>query len=224
LLIIGFSVCTIPSFAQTTEEFTENDSLLTHTPRFNKSLGIGIVSGSLTKVETQYLSEGDRDISYDGIFTIGGRVSCGIKKYLLVDFTYLYAKDSKLAQTDSMHRPNKHNFFDLSAHWIANPESRVNYYATTGLSYVMNHYDEGGLPGYDQVFNAFGANLGIGMYINVDWFKFGLFTITAEWKIDVLFQRTTMNIMSADQKTTTQIERSTFYSVPQFGITFYPKF
>lgn len=225
LIAICSSTLTLAAQAEATDDTLAETTA--HVPRFHKGLGIGPVFGSLTTVDTHFLTEGEKDISNEGIFAYGGRLSYGLEKYLLLDFTYIYGKNTKPTEKDATHGPNHHTFFDLSAHWIPNYESRVNYYATTGLSYIMNHYDDGGPVGYDHKFNVLGVNLGIGFNINIDCFKFGLLNLTAEWKVTFPFKRTTATIVDPadpDKKLTKKIEMSTFYSIPQFGIIFYPNF
>ena len=227
LLLIAICSSTFTLAAQNEAENETPAESTAHTPRFHKVLGIGPVFGSLTTVDTHFLTEGEKDISNEGIFAYGGRVSYGLEKYLLLDFSIIYGKNTKPTRDDATHGPNHHTFFDLSAHWIPNYESRVNYYATTGLSYIMNHYDDGGPVGYDHKFNVLGVNLGLGFNVNIDCFKFGLLNLTAEWKVTFPFKRTTATILDPadpNKELTKQVEMSTFYSIPQFGIIFYPNF
>lgn len=227
LLLIAICSSTLTLAAQEEAGNETPAESTAHKPRFHKVLGIGPIFGSLTTVDTQFLPEGEKDISNEGIFVYGGRVSYGLENFLLLDFSVIHGKDTKPTQKDATHGPNYHTFFDLSAHWIPNHESRVNYYATTGLSYIMNHYDDGGPVGYDHKFNVLGVNVGLGFNINIDCFKFGLVNLTAEWKVTFPFKRTTATILDPDdpnKKLTKQVEMSTFYSIPQFGIIFYPNF
>ncbi|HRE56734.1 MAG TPA: TatD family hydrolase [Candidatus Kapabacteria bacterium] len=231
------------------EEVFETEKVL---PKWwqNKNIGVSFSLSTNTIVETLTgLDTNNRfSTSFEGLFAFGGGVSYSLFDWLNVEGSYLYSRNTKVAeqQVDSNGNqlPNTHQSINLSVRTLANPYAKVNFFGTIGMSYLINRVWAGkstdirDINNYapdDQLLlsvNQLGINVGAGFSINIPT-SFGMFQPTAEWRLDFPFAsdiRTIPvardgvdqngNIIPAPRKT---FEVSTFYSLPRFTLYFYPQ-
>ncbi len=158
---------------------------------YRKYIGIAPVIGFNTIVYTytlpknDYLLAGEKDVSMEGIIAYGGSISIGPLEYLVIQFTYLYSKNEKLAREwDYTLNPNFHRFYEISTHWISNPTGRIGIYGTLGYSVIHNLYGREKVkdPGYLESISS-GINVGIGAYINIPT-AYGLIVPTFGWRLN----------------------------------------
>ncbi len=195
------------------EEFIDEtpDSLALFNP-YEKFIGIGLVLGTNTAVETNYLTAGEKDISYEGILAIGGAITYNVFDYLIVEAAYNYSKNTKIAEIwNYTIEPSIYQNIELATHWIINPYSRVNFYGTIGLTYFMNSFNT--VPD-----KQIGWNSGVGMYINIPT-SIGLLNISGEWRINFETE-TKKQHYGGDLENL--VDTKSFYSIPRLTLLFYP--
>ena len=212
----------------------------------NKTVGVSFSLSTNTIVETATaLDTNSRfSTSFEGLFAFGGGVSYSLLDWLNVEGSYLYSRNTKVAerQLDSKRNqlPNTHQSFNLSVRTIANPYAKVNFFGTIGMSYLINKVWAGkstdpGSPDYapdDQLLlsvNQLGLNAGAGFSINIPT-SFGMFQPTAEWRLDFPFASDNRLIQLGPDNEELGIyaprknyEVATFYSLPRFTLYFYPQ-
>lgn len=213
-----------------------------------KNIGVSFSLSTNTIVETATgLDTNIRSsTSFEGLFAFGGGLSYSLLDWLNVEGSYLYSRNTKVAeqQLDSRGNqlPNTHQSFNFSVRTIANPYAKVNFFGTIGLSYLINKVWAGkstdvNSPDYapdDQLLlsvNQLGMNAGAGFSINIPT-SFGMFQPTAEWRLDFPFASDNRLIPLAPDRVENgqtiyaprkNFEVSTFYSLPRFTLYFYPK-
>lgn len=212
-------------FAQENEEYTKGDETLIH-----KVLGIGLVLGTNTVVDT-YQPNG-QDISQDGLFTYGGTLTYHPLKWAFTQFSFVYFKNNKpFVDSKGVLDPIKSSMYELAFGVIPNPESRVNFFLFTGYSITSKTSSK-----YDWTINKktvlednnSGILAGLGFFANIPIEGAGLFTINAEWRLNFLLTSTVLDydprIDYTDPNYKKPTEFTTFFSVPRFGISWYPPF
>lgn len=198
---------------------------------FPKTWGIGPLFGANTIVDMY--PEGDKRSS-DGIFAIGGFVQYRALRYLILEGTYTYSKNSTLSKRFDVD-PNYHNTIELTTHWIPNPSGRINFFGTLGLTYFMNkvgvndYANNGKSNKYFDEENELGMNGGFGILINFNLpNKAGVLGVIGEWRVMYKFaarkytydnRRNPLTETALFNKPT---ETSTFFSIPRLGIAWYP--
>jgi TatD DNase family protein len=195
---------------------------------FSKFIGFGPAFGLNTVIETIYRPEGPQPLSYEGLFTYGVVINYGIFDFLVLDGSYLYSKNNKIAQLNPGLGPNVNNTFTLSGHWIPNPYSRINFYGITGVSAFYNKTNLGGGGGKPEDNTIrYGFNTGVGFYLNIPIENIGMFCLDAQWLIN--FQFGTYNgyyctNCTDSSKVYKAVEATSWYSIPRFSIIWYPEF
>jgi len=210
-VISGFTA--IPSFSK------DND----FDDPYIKGLGIGFNLGTNTIVETQYYKNLQKSISYEGIVFYGGAISYSLIDYLVLEAGYNYSKNTKIVQTsEDLEGPNIHQVVELTAQWIANPHSRINFFGTTGLSMFWNTLNVG--RGYLESKDApIGFNIGIGLKINIPIKGVGLINPVLEWRINWAPSRVSTFTYWDRREQPVEIESNKFFSMPRLAIMFYPE-
>lgn len=184
--------------------------------------------------------------SFEGLFAFGGGVSYSLFNWLNVEGSYLYSRNTKVAerQLDSKGNqlPNTHQSINVSVRTIANPYAKVNFFGTIGMSYLLNRVWAGkstdirDVDNYapdDQLLlsvNQLGLNAGAGFSINIPT-SFGMFQPTAEWRLDFPFASDIRQVQLSPDPIDPNLPRAprknfevaTFYSLPRFTLYFYPK-
>ncbi len=209
------------------EEFIEGEMQEEFINPFEKFIGFGPFLAFNTIVETQYRSEIDKeakdiDISHEGLSAYGAFITFSPLDFLVADVAYVYSKDTKNSDELEGVDPSIFQLVEFSLHWIPNPYNRVNFFGTTGVTYIHNS-----IGGYQEnkISNLFGINAGLGIYINIES-PVGLFTPTFEWRIDFALHRGTGVWFTGDdpdQPDIKEVDNSIFYSLPRIGFIWYPK-
>lgn len=200
---------------------TEQAEQLEHP--YPKFIGISPIIGVNTIIQTQYLKTGaEADISYEGIPAFGAAVAFSTFDWLILQATYLYSKNTKVSdEWVGLIKPNIHQMFELSGHFVANPYSRVCFYGIVGGTLFLNSYN-------GNASTKIGPNAGLGFYFNLP-FDFGLFTINAEWKLNFIIGKSQSSRGVKDSVDPTKvvvedIDVSEIFSIPRFSLHFYPAF
>ncbi len=197
---------------------------------FVRFIGFGPVIGTNTVVQSQLISqkEGgtlDKSVSYDGIVAYGGRIMYGVTDYLLLEGAYTYSKNTKISEENVNIDPFTYTVYNLSSHWIPNPKNRINFFATIGMTYFSSNisiYDEVLDARVPKTNNQLGMNVGLGMFFNFDMDTYGMLTLSAEWRVDFKFGSEAMSVeIEGDSR---PAEVSEFFSIPRFGVIWYPPF
>lgn len=190
------------------EKNIEEEELIHPYPKF---IGIGPIFGTNTVVETYFIDGGDNDVSYEGLFAIGGALTYGVFDYLVLELAYNYSKNTKIAEKyDYTLEPSIYQNLEFCTHWVLNPYSRVNFYGTLGITCFFNSFDD--VPN-----KQIGPNAGLGFFINIP-FNVGLLNVAAEWRINFETESKPQFDPDSDKFVDTQ----SFYSIPRLTILFYP--
>ncbi len=243
IILLMFLFSTSLSFAQANDEYEDADTLnydnnyenneeeatdkeLLHP--YDKIFGFGPLIGTNTIVETYSIpNQPDDEVSYEGLIAVGGSVSYGgLYDFLVLEATYIYSKNQKIADDHNLIDPknpilpNIHHVVELTAHWIANPYGRVNMFVTTGFTFFFNNRN-----GVQS--NKVGMNGGLGFYINVPVKGVGLFVIAAEVRLNFEFGTYDGFKYERDENlklVKTESRNSEFFSIPRVGILWFPNF
>lgn len=226
MLVMGIALFTQTTYAQDdyryNDEYIEDEADYEKAP-YPKFIGIGGFFGTNTIVESQVFIEDsnipDKNISYEGISSMGGTVTFGgLAEYLLLQVGYAYSKNTKVQETSPGALPNIHQLIELSSLWIPNPHNKINVFGAIGPSYIMNS-----INGVDN--SQIGLNAGVGFIFNVPIKGAGLLNFTAEWRLNFELSAIEREIeVQANPVVTTNIESKNFYSIPRLNIIFYPEF
>lgn len=194
----------------------------------HKVLGIGFVLGTNTVVDT-YKPNG-QDISQDGLFTYGANLMYHPFKWAFTQFSFVHFKNNKPnVDSKGVLDPIKSNLYELTVGVIPNPESRVNFFLFTGYSLTYKTDSK-----YDWINNQKivtedtnpGILAGLGFFANIPIDGAGLFVINAEWRLNFLVNSTVLDydprIDYKDPNYKKPTEFTTFFSIPRFGVTWYP--
>ncbi len=201
---------------------------------FERFIGFGPVIGANTVVQSQAITntEGEiinKSISYDGIVAYGGRVLWGVTDYLLLEGAYTYSKNTKIAEENVNIDPFTYTVYNLSSHWIPNPRNRINFFATAGLTYFSSNisvFDEVSGLRVPKTNNQMGMNFGLGLFVNFNMNDYGMLTLSAEWRVDFKLANEDMTVVEYDgsKEVPLKADVSEFFSIPRFGIIWYPPF
>jgi hypothetical protein len=201
---------------------------------FKRFIGFGPVIGANTVVQSQAITntEGEiinKSISYDGIVAYGGRVLWGVTDYLLLEGAYTYSKNTKIAEENVNIDPFTYTVYNLSSHWIPNPRNRINFFATVGLTYFSSNisvFDEVSGLRVPKTNNQMGMNFGLGLFVNFNMNDYGMLTLSAEWRVDFKLANEDMTVVEYDgsKEVPLKADVSEFFSIPRFGIIWYPPF
>lgn len=226
-ILLIFFVIPFTSFAQTeVEEYYEDEEEF-YNP-YTKFIGFGPYFSTNTIVDTYYKNVGEQDISYDGIFTYGGAVSYSPEDYVIVELSYLYSKNKKSKERQELVMgPNIHHTFELAGKWIPNPNSKINFFGVTGVSLILNSFNQGSIR--EDNSNRFAINTGLGLITNFPIEGAGLFNIVLEWRLNFILGKTDVAYYTKfdqyfpDENISTA-PVSSFFSMPRAGIVWYPNF
>ncbi len=195
---------------------------------FKRFIGFGPVIGTNTIVQSQLIhvtpdSTLDKSISYEGVVAYGGRVVWGATDYLLLEGAYTYSKNTKVTEDNPGIEPFTYSVYNLTSHWIPNPRNRINFFGSIGLTYFTSRVavlqeDIRVMESSSQM----GLNFGIGLAANFNLDSYGLLALTAEWRIDFKLNEEQQAIQ--EHKNTYRGDVSEFFSIPRFGIIWYPPF
>lgn len=219
------------------EEIVWEDSLQQIENPIEKFIGFGPILGINTIVDTYYPD--NQDLSYEGLFAAGGTIIYGgTFDWVIAQLSLIYSYNKKPTIDtkiyDSLHPlpANEHYFTELSLDWIINPHSRVNFYLITGVSNITNissQYDSAKYPlQYRETVNKLGFITGLGFFVNIPIKNAGLFCLNAEWRLNFMLGRNKTQydprFRPPDNNYYKPSENSTFYSIPRFGIIWFPPF
>jgi TatD DNase family protein len=218
LMLLFFLLTFSPVYAQSImddierENNIEEEELIHPYPKF---IGIGPVFGTNTVVETYFIDGGDYDVSYEGLFVVGGALTYGVFDYLVIELAYNYSKNKKIAEKwDYTLEPSIYQNLEFCTHWILNPYSRVNFYGTLGITGFFNSFN--GKPN-----KQIGPNAGLGFFVNIP-FDIGLLNLAAEWRINFEIETKPQNKPNVDPELGEFVDTRSFYSIPRLTILFYP--
>jgi hypothetical protein len=195
---------------------------------FHKHLGIGLILGTNTIVESY--TPNPQDISYEGLFAVGGTLHYAVFDYLIVTGSYVYSKNKKLLDKYPDANPNIHQQLELTTNFLINPHSRINFFGMLGVSSLMNSYAKPDSTSITSTTtdNKFGINTGVGFYINIPISGAGTFTVVAEWKLDFSLGSTSLPYDPrkgiSDPAFNNPVELSSFFSIPRLSIVWFPEF
>ncbi|MDA3844499.1 MAG: TatD family hydrolase [Candidatus Kapabacteria bacterium] len=186
-----------------------------------KLLGFGVIIGTNTAIDTYIYPNGDdTDISYEGMLAPGFGLYYSPLDFLILETTYIYSKNQKIVQIDDFGNvlvdPSIYHIFNLSSRWIVNPYSKINFFATGGVTFFHNSIN-------NVINDEIGWNAGIGAIINIP-IKGGLLDVILEWKLDfeseekdaILYKRIDGDWNKLDLK------RSSWYSIPRLTVIYFP--
>jgi len=232
-LILLFFIFSFIAYAQ--ESQSEIDDL----NPYPKLVGIGFTAGTNTVVNT-YKPEG-QDVSEEGLFASGGSLTGYPLDMVFFQITYLQWENDKpfkfTKKSDTTRiflDPEKSNQFEFAIGVIPNPHSKVNFFLLTGYSTSKRNYtqidwltDPNGLKLYlsDRKDALIG---GLGFIANIPIEGAGVFTLSAEWRLNFLLNSTVLDvdprkdINSPEYRKKT--EYTTFYSIPRVTISWFPPF
>jgi TatD DNase family protein len=198
---------------------------------YRKNIGIGLFGGTNTQINVITYENGDKqDKTTEGVSALGGTLSYGgIADFLLLTANYTYSLDTKVVDRakesgDFDVSPTLYNFYSASAHWIVNPTSRINFFATTGFTFyntTFNYKNTSGKIDYQPVTVSSSCfRSGIGIIGNIPIEGVGLFTITGEWRLD--FQLSSSDGREYSQGKAVPVTFQPYYSIIMGTISWYP--
>jgi TatD DNase family protein len=227
VLFVGLLFAFTNLYAQQNDEDTTN--IQPKNGYINKILGIGFVLGTNTVVDTYKPS--DQDVSHDGLFTYGGNIIYHPLSWTFIQASYLHFEDKKPAiDAPGILDPIKSNLYETAIGFIANPYSRVNFFALTGISYTnrtSSSYNFLTQKKTILIDNKYGMLFGLGFFANIPISGAGLFVLSAEWRLNFVSGSTKLNYDPRYNYTDTEnynkpSEFTSFFSIPRFGIIWYP--
>lgn len=202
------------------DEYTEQ--------RYQKLIGLGFTFGTTTIVENRYFDIGTESLSSESILALGGEVSYVPFDFMHLKLGYVFSENSEpvddaRAQNEvlppeerfPLPEPNRHTLIELTALFTPNPGARVEFFGAAGATLFFNELN-------GEQFQRQGLTFSIGAMVNIYEFDWGLFGLTAEWKVNAEIGRTTANIFDGDN--IRQVELSNFFSIPRATLYFYPRF
>ncbi len=228
LLIFSFTVTLLKAqseddnYGDDEEYFDEgpDNTLVNPYPKF---IGISLYGGLNTPVETYDLKAGEDSRSSPGFAAFGGGINYSPADYVVIEASYIYSKNTKYQKEWEAKGvawdPDIYHMYEIGAHWIPNPYSRINFFATTGLSYLHMSLNK-------KVTKKMCISTGIGFMGNINT-SIGLIDVVAEWRLNFALGSNELIIPIGKNLdgtvATEQTTSTTFFSLPRFGIVFYPK-
>jgi hypothetical protein len=231
LLLLLLMISTATAFSQRYDDSGYNDENSKEFEEadenpYKKFIGFGPGLGLNTIVVTQMLPQGENSISYDGLLAYGGCFTYSPLSFLVLEASYTYSKNNKLVETypEFNFNPSTYQVYEFTSHWIANPNRRINFFATIGLTYFNSLL--GGSYGKETKVSELGINTGVGFYINIPT-NWGLLTPSFEWRLDFFLNRIKDYGNVAEPSEVPKyrlVDAKTFFSIPRVGLIFYPSF
>lgn len=217
----------VQMYAQEYDEFEDDEEIVYQkpdNPYHHQMFGIGGFIGTNTVVETYDINGGDQEISYDGMVNPGVILTVMPMDFLRVSFSYSYAKNQKISDNlKGAVGPTTHNILELGTQWIVNPRNRINFGVNLGLNMIMNTRNKGGKSNQPEEHeNNLGLTAGVGIIGNVKIGRYGMLNITAGWDVMFPFSKTSGYLWSDEAGKYVPTEASAYFSVPKFGLIFYP--
>ncbi len=208
----------------------EDDYEEAEAPQFKRSLfGIGVYGATNTIVETYKVKSGDKEISYDGLFTPGVSIYSSPLDFLMLSFSYSHSKNQKISdesknsQGIATYGPTTHNILEFNTHWIANPSRRINFFGTLGMHAMISTKNIGALGEKPEESSTdWGINAGIGVAGNIKFDNVGLLNIVAGWDLLFPFNNFDGFLMEGNPRVPVPYDVSKYFSILKFGVVFYP--
>lgn len=230
-IIIASLTITNSVLAQNSNQYFDDEE--DYVDPFRKMIGVGPVIGFNTIVETKYINigenkKGEKDDSYEGIPAFGGLVQFYPFKFLNLELAYIYSKNIKVTEiAPEKLKPHIHQQIDITSNWIANPNSRINFFGTLGATFFFNRINTFTTPYAVPVLedeSILGINFGLGFIINID-FSFGVLTVSPQWRLGFPLAGSNTVYYTKDKDGNLKgedIETTTFFSIPRINILFFP--
>lgn len=175
--------------------------------------------------------------SYDGILSFGGSFHYAISDKIKFEFGYIRSKNIKKLRNlsdgftfndvgDSL--PDIHQVLEGTMQYMFNPYSRVVFYGTGGISYLMNDFNGG--QGFvndkdpndrGRTRNLLGLVGGIGLFVNINT-PYGILAPGGEWRLNFFSSSEDSRFLYQNKYVPANV--ATFFSMPRISITFFPKF
>lgn len=232
-LFIVFFLCGSFAYSQNNEEEIDTSN------PYPKYVGIGFTAGTNTVVNT-YKPEGN-DVSDEGLFAYGGSMTGYPLDFIFLQTTYLEWKNDKpfknTKKTDTTKvflDPEHTSQFEFAIGVIPNPHSKVNFFLLTGYSTSKRNYTQ-----IDWVTDPRGLKLylserkdaiigGLGFIANIPVSSAGIFTLSAEWRLNFLLNSTVLDVDPRKDLNSPEYrkktEYTTFYSIPRVTLSWFPPF
>lgn len=230
IVLFAFSVFNTNILNAQDEQETEEISEFKPTENpFKKTLGFGGVIGTNTKIVVKDINATDRqDLTFEGIGAFGFNVNSDIlAEYLLLDYTYLYSKDTKIvdyarAGNDPFMLPTIYNIHSVTAKWIINPRNRVNFFGGTGVSFINQAINRSDTP--SLISNNIATRFSLGFIVNIKAESLGLFTLTGEWRVDYQLGKNKDFYYDTKLQKQIPVDASSYFSIVNATLSWYPKF
>jgi hypothetical protein len=224
MLIVLFSAITGFSqsiYAQISDDSTEYEEEIIPQNPYSRTFGIGIFVATNTAIEQltfEQKTNSRSTRSYDGNAALGFSLGYNIIDPIMIEAGYLYTRNNKPIELGYSTLPNTYEIFNISMRAIANPRSKVAFFAIGGLSYISNTI-------LGDIRNVIGFNAGAGFMVQIPT-DYGIFVPTAEWRLDFEGEdyRTGKEDIDSKFKGWGPVTINSFYSLPKLTIFWYPKF
>lgn len=232
-LLCTLMLCSTVAFSQNKTEEVDNSN------PYPKYVGFGFTVGTNTVVNT-YKPEGN-DVSDEGLFAFGGSMTGYPLDFIFLQATYLQWKNDKpfkntkkFDTTKVFLDPENSSQLEFAIGVIPNPHSKVNFFLLTGYSTSKRNYTQ-----IDWVTDPKGIKLylsetkdaiigGLGFIANIPVSSVGVFTLSAEWRLNFLLNSTVLDVDPRKELTSPEYrkktEYTTFYSIPRVTISWFPPF
>jgi TatD DNase family protein len=226
LSLLLFFVLGTAAYAQSTKDIadsTDEEEILEEPAapppnRFSRTFGIGLSAATNTIVETiDFLQRaGSRSTrSYEGILAFGGALGYNITDHFMVEAGYLYSRNNQPIIRGFSDNPNTHQIVNFTLRAVANPRSRVAFYAMAGPSFIFNR-----ILGVSS--SSIGLNAGAGFKIHIPT-SFGMLMPVAEWRLDFDFNDQNRDLdIDPQYRDRGPVNVSAFFSLPRLTIYWYP--
>ncbi|TAL68684.1 MAG: TatD family deoxyribonuclease [Bacteroidetes bacterium] len=215
-LILFFLLTTSALFSQNPDTTESGNEAEGYENPYHKLIGIGPIIGYNTIVEEYETKGRTQNVTYEGLLAYGGTLFFGLLDYLVFDASYIYSINNKISeepQNIGLIKPYTYNIFELSSNWIVNPYSRVNFFGTLGYTAIFSQIN-------NENKNASYINFGLGILFNLNT-NYGLINGLLEVKINQLLSHINTHYPPGSSN---EALLTHYFSIPRFGIVFYPKF
>ena len=224
MLIVLFSAITGFSqsiYAQISDDSTEYEEEIIPQNPYSRTFGIGLFVATNTAIEQltfEQKTNSRSTRSYDGNAALGFSLGYNIIDPIMIEAGYLYTRNNKPIELGYSTLPNTYEIFNISMRAIANPRSKVAFFAIGGLSFISNTI-------LGDIRNVIGFNAGAGFMVQIPT-DYGIFVPTAEWRLDFEGEdyRTGNEDIDRKFKGWGPVTINSFYSLPKLTIFWYPKF
>ncbi len=231
------------------DEYYE-DSLLVVKKLYPRLFGFGIFAGSNTIIERRYRPQGVQAFTHDPQVAYGGEISVFLFDYMNLRTTFFYSENDKPVRDaqsllDNIEDfkvefplVNEHFIYDAVVSITPNPDSRVNFFLTLGMSYHLNKLsvedktddlieNDGILKFTQNELTQFGIAYGLGVMGNIYFDNIGTLSMIGEVRFNNELSRYQAEIHEGvvdGKNIVSTLDISNIYSTVRFGILFYPEF